>query len=258
MRRSVPRYAAVEHPLVWDAAVSVEHPVGIGQLDLAAGEEVGDLVRGGACELSKIIVSGPRASLHQQQRRGDELLDITQILLGLLAPLIDLAVPAVQLGKQLIRRRVGLQCLDASLGDRPAADAWSSSRPSPRRHCGIRSAVSQRLLPLSADAQLLWRRAGLGAQLIGSTWRDCMGSAASRRTARVVRTMQRALHCSSASLPSAQASACRVAGPMARRRIEDRLVGLAGPRGLGHRVVDVQDQPLVRNSPKYCGFSSRA
>ena len=35
-----------------------------------------------------------------------------------------------------------------------------------------------------------------------------------------------------------------MARSLSGRRIEDRLVGLAGPRGLGHRIVDLQDQFL--------------
>ena len=112
----------VQHSFGRDAAVGIEHPVGIGQLDTAAGEEVRDFVWGRACQFSEIIVSGPRAGFHHPQCGGDELLDIAQVLLRLLTPLVDLAVPARQFGEQLISRRVCLKGLDAGLCDRPAAD----------------------------------------------------------------------------------------------------------------------------------------
>jgi hypothetical protein len=67
-------------------------------------------------------VSGPRAGLDHPQCGGDELLNIAQVLLSLLTPLIDLAVSVHQFGKQLISRRVCVKGLDASLRDRPAAD----------------------------------------------------------------------------------------------------------------------------------------
>ena len=70
----------VEHSLGRNAAIGVQDPVGGGQLDLAAGQEVRDLVRRGVREFGEVIVGSPRAGLDQLQRGGDELLHFAQRL----------------------------------------------------------------------------------------------------------------------------------------------------------------------------------
>ena len=137
----------MQHPIIRNAPIGVEHSVGVGRRGLSTGEEVGHLGRGSPSEIGEILMRGPGTSLDQPESRGDELLDTAQVLLSLLTPLIDLAIAPVQLGKQLIGRRIRIECLNASLGDCPPA---TLGHPANRRR--ISTVKVQRGLPAVATA----------------------------------------------------------------------------------------------------------
>src|SRR6266567_1615860 len=77
-----------------------------------------------------------------------------------------------------------------------------------------------------------------------ATCRDCIGAGASRRTCSASHTMSAYRTCPSAKVGSPQSVSFRVTWAMSWRRIENRLVTLASSDGLGHLVVDLQDQLL--------------
>ena len=111
----------MEHSLFRDGAVGVQHPKSVRDLDLKAGEKVGDLRRSRSHELGQVFVSGPLTGFYDRERLGDELLYVIESLHGLLALLVDLAVPALEFRIQLFGSRERLQRLDAALDERPPA-----------------------------------------------------------------------------------------------------------------------------------------
>ena len=89
----------MSHALGREAAIGIQHAVGVGDPDFAASEKIANLGWRGAREFGKIIMRRPGTGLDESERIGDELLDVAQVLLSLFPALVDLLVTTVEFGK---------------------------------------------------------------------------------------------------------------------------------------------------------------